>query len=125
VRDVDRKLDDIDRLSYYDEQLWLHLVVLGQRRNDSNKIYSFHAPEVKCISKGKEHKKYEFGNKSSFAIMKKRGIVIGAMAFEENIYDGHAIEPQLAQVEDLLGQLPETVLVDRGCKGRKSVLARQ
>jgi IS5 family transposase len=122
VRDVERKLDDMDRLSYYDERLWLYLLVLGQRRNDSNKIYSFHAPEVKCISKGKEHKKYEFGNKSSFAITKKSGIVVGAMAFEENIYDGHAIEPQLEQVKDLLGRLPETVLVDRGCKGRKSIL---
>ena len=71
VRDVDRKLDDMDRLSFYDEQLWFYLLVLGQRRDDKNKIYSFHAPEVKCISKGKEHKKYEFGNKSSFALTKK------------------------------------------------------
>jgi IS5 family transposase len=122
VRDVERKLDDIDRLSLYDEQLWVYYLVLGQKRDDKNKIYSFHAPEVKCISKGKEHKKYEFGNKSSFAITKKSGIVIGAMAFEDNIYDGHAIEPQLEQVEDLIGRLPETALVDRGCKGRKSIL---
>jgi IS5 family transposase len=122
VRDVERKLDDMDRLSFYDEQLWLYLLVLGQKRDDKNKIYSFHSPEVKCISKGKEHKKYEFGNKSCFAITKKSGIVVGALAFEENIYDGHAIEPQLAQVEDLLGRLPETALVDRGCKGRKSIL---
>jgi transposase, IS5 family len=122
VRDVERKLDDMDRLNFYDERLWLYLLVLGQKRDDKNKIYSFHSPEVKCISKGKEHKKYEFGNKSSFAITKKSGIVVGAMAFEENIYDGHAIEPQLAQVEDLLGRLPETALVDRGCKGRKSIL---
>jgi len=122
VRDVERKLDDIDRLSYYDEQLWLYLLVLGQKRDDKNKLYSFHAPEVKCISKGKEHKKYEFGNKSCFALTKKSGIVVGALAFEDNIYDGHAIEPQLEQVEDLIGKLPETVLVDRGCKGRKSIL---
>jgi len=122
VRDVECKLDDIDRLSIYDEQLWVYYLVLGQKRDDKNKIYSFHAPEVKCISKGKEHKKYEFGNKSSFVLTKKSGIVIGAMAFEDNIYDGHAIEPQLEQVEDLLGRLPETVLVDRGCKGRKSIL---
>ena len=50
VRDVERSLDDIDRLSYYDEQLWLYYLVLGQKRDDKNKIYSFHAPEVKCIS---------------------------------------------------------------------------
>ena len=121
VRDVERKRDDMDRLSYYDVRLWLYLLVLGQRRSDSNKIYSFHAPEVKCISKGKEHKKYEFGNKSSFSLTKKSGIVIGAMAFEENIYDGHAIEPQLEQIKYLMGRLPETVLVDRGCKGWKSI----
>jgi IS5 family transposase len=85
VRDVEWKLDDMDRLNYYDEQLWLYLLVLRQRRNDNHKIYSFHAPEVKCVSKGKEHKKYEFGNKRSFAITKKSGIVVGMMAFEENI----------------------------------------
>lgn len=122
VRDVERGLDDIDRLSYYDEQLWLYYRVLGQKREDHDKIYSFHAPEVKCISKGKEHKKYEFGNKSSIAITKKSGIVVGALAFEENIYDGHTLEPQLAQVEELLGRLPETAVVDRGCKGRKSIM---
>ena len=122
VRDVERNLDEADRLSCYDEQLWLYLLVLGQKRDDKNKIYSFHAPEVKCISKGKEHKKYEFGNKSCFALTKKSGIVVGALAFEDNIYDGHAIEPQLQQVEDLIGKLPETALVDRGCKGRKSIL---
>jgi transposase, IS5 family len=122
VRDVERNLDELDRLSCYDEQLWLYLLVLGQKRDDKNKLYSFHAPEVKCISKGKEHKKYEFGNKSCFAITKKSGIVVGALAFEDNIYDGHAVEPQLEQVEDLIGKLPETVLVDRGCKGHKSIM---
>jgi IS5 family transposase len=122
VRDVERGLDDKDRLNRYDDQLWLYYRVLGQKRDDKNKIYSFHEPKVKCISKGKEHKRYEFGNKSSFVLTKKSGIVVGAMAFEDNIYDGHTLEPQLAQVEDLLGRLPETALVDRGCKGRKSIL---
>ena len=53
VRDVERNLDEIDRLSCYDEQLWLYLLVLGQKRDDKNKLYSFHVPEVKCISKGR------------------------------------------------------------------------
>ena len=34
-----------------------------QQRHDKNKVYSVHEPEVKCIAKGKVHKKYEFGNK--------------------------------------------------------------
>jgi IS5 family transposase len=81
VRDVERGLDNTDRLNCYDEQLWLYYRVLGQKRDDNNKIYSFHAPEVKCSSKGKEHKRYEFGNKSCFAITKNSGIVVGGHGF--------------------------------------------
>jgi IS5 family transposase len=35
--------------------------LLSQKRDDKNKIYSIHVPEVECISKGKVHKRYEFG----------------------------------------------------------------
>ena len=122
VRDVERGLDDKDRLEAYDEQLWLYYRVLGQKRDSKDKIYSFHAPEVSCISKGKDHKKYEFGNKSGFVITKNSGIIIGAMAFEGNPYDGHTLEPQLEQVSDLMGKLPEVALVDKGYKGRKTIL---
>ncbi len=122
VRDVERSLDDKERLEAYDEQLWLYYRVLGQNRDSHNKIYSFHAPEVSCISKGKDHKKYEFGNKSSFVVTKNSGIIVGAMAFEGNPYDGHTLEPQLEQVSDLMGKLPKFALVDRGYKGRKTIL---
>jgi len=37
--------------------------VLSQERSSKNKIYSIHETEVECISKGKPHKKYEFGVK--------------------------------------------------------------
>ena len=122
VRDIERSLDEKDRLEAYDEQLWLYYRVLGQRRDSKDKIYSLHAPEVSCISKGKDHKKYEFGNKSGFVITKKSGIIIGAMAFEGNPYDGHTLLPQLDQVSDLMGKLPRLALVDRGYKGRKEIL---
>lgn len=95
VRDVERVLDDNDRLDAYDEQLWLYYLVLVQRRDSQNKIYSFHAPEVSYISKRNDHKKYEFGNKSGFVIRKNSGIILWAMAFEGNPYDGHTLEPQL------------------------------
>ena len=48
----------------YDSQLALFERVLSQKRNSPGKIYSLHEPEVQCISKGKEHKKYELGTRS-------------------------------------------------------------
>jgi transposase, IS5 family len=66
-------------------------------------IYTFHVLEVKCISNGKEYKKYEFGNKSSFFLTKQSGIVVGDMAFEDNIYNRHNLEPRLAHLEIFFG----------------------
>ncbi|MBK7098327.1 MAG: transposase [Sphingobacteriales bacterium] len=54
-------------LSKHQNQLDLFKQVLIQIKSSKNKIYSIHEPEVCGISKGKEYKKYEFGNKASFA----------------------------------------------------------
>jgi transposase, IS5 family len=88
--------------------------VLSQKREDANKVYSIHEPEVLCIAKGKEHKPYEFGNKSSFAYTRKSGIVVGAMAIDGNAYDGHTLKPQLMQVRELTGGKIKKAIVDRG-----------
>jgi transposase, IS5 family len=90
--------------------------VLTQKRDDKNKVYSVHEPEVLCISKGKEHKQYEFGNKSSFAYTRGSGIIVGAMAVEGNAYDGHTLKPQLDQVKELTGGKIKKAIVDRGYK---------
>jgi transposase, IS5 family len=37
----------------------------------------------------KEHKPYEFRNKSSLAYTRKSGIIVGARAIDGNAYDGH------------------------------------
>lgn len=56
---------------------------------DGHKIYSLHELDVLCIYKGKEHKKYEFGNKVCIVRL-WNGIIIGAMSFRHE-YDGHTI----------------------------------
>jgi IS5 family transposase len=63
--------------------------LLTQRKTDKNKLYSLHAPEVECISKGKAHKKYEFGDKASFATTSREGFTVGAMGLHGNPFDGH------------------------------------
>lgn len=121
VRDIERKMTPIQREKYFDTLL-LFKMVLEQKRDGHSKIYSLHEPNVTCIAKGKEAKKYEFGNKSSIVKTSKSGIIIGAMAFSENIYDGDTLQPQLEQVERLTDKLPEYGITDRGYRGRRSVL---
>ena len=103
-----------------DPELFQRLTViyrlLTQQRDDKNKVYSIHEPDVLCIAKGKDHKPYEFGNKSSFAYTRTSGIIVGAIAFEENLYDGHTLEPQLKQVQKLTGGKIRKAIVDRGYK---------
>jgi transposase, IS5 family len=87
-----------------------------QQRRDKNKVYSVHAPEVECISKGKAHKRYEFGCKVSVAATSKGGWFLGAMAVHGNPYDGHTLSDTLHQVERL-GKRPEHAFVDMGYRG--------
>lgn len=119
-RDLYRKLDDGQR-SQYSKLFTIFDTILAQQKDGKSKIYSIHQPHVKCIAKGKEAKKYEFGNKSSIVKTKRSGIIVGAMAFTENIYDGDTLPPQLKQVERLTGKMPRYGIVDRGYRGRKAV----
>jgi IS5 family transposase len=113
VRDIDRKLHIYDlEMSYL---LQLSKRLLKQERKSKNKIYSIHEPDVHCISKGKAHKRYEFGSKASFAVTSKGGWVVGALAFEGNPYDGHTLIPALEQLENFQ-IFPKDVYVDAGYK---------
>ena len=120
IRELKRKLSRED-LARYADQLDLFSRVHGQKRDSKNKIYSLHEPDVSCIAKGKEHKKYEFGSKVSFAMTKTNNILVGVMNFEGNPYDGHTLSPVLDQVEDITGSRPHSAFCDRGYKGKKLI----
>jgi IS5 family transposase len=114
-QDMVTQLNPIPKEAYY-ETFDLLFSVLTQKKDDKNKVYSLHEPDVLCIAKGKEHKPYEFGNKSSFAYTRKSGIIVGAMAIDGNAYDGHTLKPQLLQVRELTGGIIKKAIVDRGYK---------
>lgn len=117
VRELERNLC---AESKYQMDIALFKKVLSQKRNDSGKIYSLHEPKVQCISKGKEHKKYEFGNKVSVVHTQNTGVIVGALGFR-NEYDGHTLEKTLEQTIRLTGSAPNTATVDRGYKGRSRI----
>ncbi len=120
VRDLDKKMN-LEQKLLYTNDLEIFKKVLAQKRNTPNKIYSLHELHVKCIAKGKEAKEYEFGNKSSLVKTRKSGIIVGAMAFTDNVYDGDTLKPQLDQVKRLTGNLPKVAIVDRGYRGRSQI----
>jgi len=117
VREIERKLP---AQHPYKHDLELFNRILSQTKTSKNKIYSLHEPQVQCISKGKEHKKYEFGNKVSILYTQNTGVIVGALSFE-NPYDGHTLDASLAQYERLLGKQAKTVTADRGYKGKSKI----
>ena len=114
IRDIERKAPVVD-----DELRGLLSVarrIHEQERGDKGKVYSVHEPQVECISKGKAHKRYEFGCKVSVAATSKGGWFVGAKALHGNPYDGHTLKAALEQVERIT-TMPEHVFVDMGYRG--------
>ena len=120
IRELRRKLTPSVLVNYF-EQLALFEKVLQQQKKDSNKIYSIHEPETYCISKGKEHKKYEFGAKASIVLTKNSGIIVGACSHDQNQYDGHTLPEVLKQTTRLVGREPKVAICDRGYRGTSFV----
>ena len=114
LRDIERNCPDPDR--QLQSLMDIGTRIYHQKQKDKNKLYSVHAPEVECISKGKAHKRYEFGCKVSVAATSKGGWFLGAMAVHGNPYDGHTLKQALKQVKRVIRE-PEHVFVDMGYRG--------
>lgn len=115
IRDIERKaLDPGEDLRGL---LALARRLHRQERHDKGKLYSVHAPEVECISKGKAHKRYEFGSKVALAVSSKGGWVLAAEALEGNPYDGHTLQSTVDRIVARSGTEPEHVYVDMGYRG--------
>lgn len=115
VRDIGRKAIEIDpRLQ---EFLQRAEKLLSQAKKSKNKLYSIDAPEVECISKGKAHKRYEFGCKVSVATTNESNWVVGVQALHGNPYDGHTLAGAIEQVERITGRDVKEAFVDRGYRG--------
>jgi transposase, IS5 family len=118
VRELDRKLTP----NKHQDTLLLFKKVLAQKKTDSHKIYSLHEPHTQCMSKGKEHKKFEFGSKVSIITTKTTGVIIGAINMEKNVHDSKTLLPALEQQQRLTGITLKNNYVDRGYRGVHEVL---
>lgn len=122
IRELERNFN-AEQKERYKDVLALYEKAATQERTDKNKIYSIHKPFTDCISKGKSHKKYEFGNKVGIITTanKSKKIIVAVKAFLNNPYDGHTIEPLLEQMEQNKQKLPDELVYDRGGRGKTEI----
>ena len=115
IRDIRRKASTVD------EGLAILLAradrVRQQQPHDSHKLYSLHEPEVQCISKGKAHKRYEFGQKVAIATTNGDNWIVASRMIANNPYDGHTFAETLAAVESIIGIAVTDAYVDKGYRG--------
>lgn len=115
IRDVRRKVLQPD--AALEALLGLCERLHSQERTDIKKLYSLHEPDVMCISKGKAHKRYEFGQKVSVATTNRANWIVGVDLCEGNPYDGHTLAKAVATVEKTTGVSVTDAYVDKGYRG--------
>jgi IS5 family transposase len=123
VRDIRRKIaGDAAREDAFATSLSRADQIRSQRQRQRGwKLYSFHAPEVECIGKGKARTPYEFGVKVSIVTTNARAsggqFVLHAKALPGNPYDGHTLAAAIADTQRLTGCTIERAYVDKGYRG--------
>ena len=115
IRDIRRKTTDVD------DGLAILLDraerIRTQQPKDKNKLYSLHESDVQCISKGKAHKRYEFGQKVAVATTNRSNWIVASALMEGNPYDGHTLSETLTTVERITGVAVADAYVDKGYRG--------
>ena len=123
IRDIRRKIaGNADIEAVFERPLSrANQIRSQQQRQRGWKLYSFHAPEVECIGKGKAAAPYEFGVKASIVTTNGRApggqFVLHAQALPGNPYDGHTLGAVIAATERLTGRAIARVYVDKGYRG--------
>ena len=131
IRDIRRKIEGRPELEAAFEAPLARAAQIRsqQQRQRGWKLYSFHAPEVECIGKGKASAPYEFGVKASIVTTNARApggqFVLHAKALPGNPYDGHTLGSIIDATEKLTGCAIERAYVDKGYRGHQTESPRR
>ena len=121
-REIKRYLETHPHLRDAFQETMKKAYIIGfQERKSARKLYSWHAPEVECIGKGKADKPYEFGCKVSVTThvnpAPAGNFVLHIAALHGNPFDGHTLSGVMKQMTQWTGVEPERIYVDRGYRG--------
>ena len=123
IRDIRRKIKGHGPVeAAFESPLSRASQIRSQRQRQRGwKLYSFHAPEVECIGKGKARAPYKFGVKVSIvttnACAPGGQFVLQAKAPPGNPYDGHTLRAAIEDTQSLTGREIERAYVDKGYRG--------
>jgi len=120
IRDLDRNFTNEQHIKYA-EDFYLYMRVLLQEKRTKNKIYSLHEPHAYAVSKGKDHKRWEYGTKASIVTTKKSGIIVGVSAHSTNEHDSKTLEAALSSATSNRTKPIKEAICDRGYVGKKEV----
>jgi len=121
IRDISRLLSS-EQLKKHQKKFELFEKVRKQQIKDTNKILSLHEQHVYAITKGKDHKRYEYGTKASIVTTKDSGIIVGVASHEKNEHDSKTLEAALTSANKTRDTPIEEAICDRGYRGAKEVL---
>ena len=121
IRDICRILQP-EQLVNYQEKFDLFDKVRNQQIKDSNKVLSLHESHVYAITKGKDHKKYEYGTKASIVATKDSGVIVGVASHSKNEHDSKTLELALTSANQTRTTPIKEAICDRGYRGVKEVL---
>ena len=125
-RDIARKIehDPARRAAFAIPLTKVRQIRTQRQRQRGWKLYSWHAPEVECIGKGKARTPYEFGVKVSLTTTNRRfkggQFILHAKALPGNPYDGHSLGEVIEETQVLTGREIERVYVDKGYRGHNA-----
>ncbi len=107
----------LDRVNQIHAQSVLKKNEKEEYKKNHKILYSFHAPEVECIGKGKLNKPYEFGNKVGIAVSGRGNFIVGIKSFHGNPYDGHTLDQTIQEIRKIVDEPLQKVFVDQGYRG--------
>ncbi|AYQ57022.1 transposase IS4 family protein [Bathymodiolus thermophilus thioautotrophic gill symbiont] len=125
IRELQRKLPTHSLFEIYQKDFLFYQKVLAQQPGDKNKIYALHEPDVYVIAKGKDHKKYEYGNKVSIVSTKDSNIIVGVASHKTNIHDSKTLDTAIAHANANRIKPIQKAVCDRGYVGAKEVLGAE
>ena len=131
IRDIRRKIADQTEVEVAFEWPLSRAAQIRsqQQRQRGWKLYSFHAPEVECIGKGKASAPYEFGVKTSIVTTNARApggqFVLHTKTLPGNPYDGHTLRAVIEDTQKLIGREIERAFVDKGYRGHDTTNPRR